>query len=107
MQNHEEQNAIDFTTILKGLEEKWVVISEDLSKVLGSYEYDEEVDEKTLNKGYLMLVPPQGHTFHLPFNHNSKIFSLSSSKEFTSALSAPSQSKVSSWYICISLFFPC
>jgi hypothetical protein len=59
MENNKNTNAIDFTKILNGLDGKWVVLSEDLSKVLGSYEYDEDVDEKTLNKGYLMLVPSQ------------------------------------------------
>jgi hypothetical protein len=48
--------AIDFTKILKGLEGKWVVISDDLKKVLKASDNIDDLDE-VATQGYIMKVP--------------------------------------------------
>ncbi len=48
--------AIDLTKILKGLEGEWVVISDDMKRVVKASKNIDDLDE-VIEQGYLMKVP--------------------------------------------------
>lgn len=51
-------NVIDYTELLRPYENKWVVISEDHKKVLGSGDSLDDIPEEIMQKGYVMKVLP-------------------------------------------------
>lgn len=53
--DNEENKNIDFSELLKDLDNKWVVLSKDSTKVLAVADDLEEIDEAI--EGVLMKVP--------------------------------------------------
>ena len=52
----EKKINIDFSELLKDLDNKWVILSEDSTKVIASADNLEDIEDK-LQKGILFKVP--------------------------------------------------
>lgn len=63
----EKENInVDFSELLAGLDNKWVIISEDNTKVIASSEELEEISDK-LSEGVLIKVPDSA-SYLAPFS---------------------------------------
>lgn len=56
----------DFSELLEGLDNKWVILSEDNSRVIASSENLNEISDK-LSEGVLIKVPDSG-SYLAPFS---------------------------------------
>lgn len=64
MENEKNVN-IDFSKLLEGLDNKWVILSEDSTRVIASSDNLGDISEK-LPEGVLLKVPDSG-SYLLPY----------------------------------------
>lgn len=62
MNNEKKIEVFDMTSLLEGIEKKWVILSFDETRIIASADKIEELSDK-INEGIVMLVPEKDYLF--------------------------------------------
>ena len=54
---------IDLTKVLKGFDNKWIILSRDNTEVLASAKKIEDLPKELFGEGFIMLVPDSRYSY--------------------------------------------